>query len=248
MTHRYFIEVSYNGLAYSGFQTQPEAPTIQQAVETALYTILRQSVALTGSSRTDAEVHARQNYFHFDTELEIPGKISYNINAVLPPDIVVKSIREVQPAAHARFDATSRLYTYHIYNRHNPFLHRRAYFYPYQLSHESLQAAAAIVAAQTGFENYSKRNTQVKTYNCNIQESQWVFVEEELIYRVRANRFLRGMVRGLAGTMLKVGTGRISLEAFEKSFSELVAGLVDFSAPGYGLYLEEVTYPEKIFI
>jgi tRNA pseudouridine38-40 synthase len=248
MAHRYFIEVSYNGLAYSGFQTQPEAPTIQQEVEKALYTILRRPVALTGSSRTDAEVHARQNWFHFDMEQEIPVKISYNVNAVLPPDIVVKSIREVQPEAHARFDATSRRYGYHIYAQPDPFLYRRAYFYPYQLSHDKLQAAAGIVAAQTGFENYSKRNSQVKTYNCAIMESRWEEKSGQLIYSVRANRFLRGMVRALAGTMLKVGTGKISLEAFGNSFTKPVNGLVDFSVPGYGLYLEEVTYPEKIFM
>lgn len=247
MAHRYFIEVSYNGLNYSGFQTQQNAATVQNTLERAMSTVLREPVALTGSSRTDAEVHARQNFFHCDMERPVAPKSIYNINAVLPADIAVNSIREVRPEAHCRFDATSRAYSYYVYGWKDPFLHHRAFYYPYTLSMELLEAAAAIVQRQTDFEHYSKRHSQVKTTKCTILESRWERGNGLLVYRVKANRFLRGMVRGLTGTMLKTGSGKISLEAFEQSFHVPTPGLVDFSVPGYGLFLEEVAYPEKIF-
>lgn len=216
-------------------------------LEKAMSTVLREQIMLTGSSRTDAEVHARQNFFHFDTELEIAEQSVYNINAVLPPDIAVNSLRRVLPDAHCRFSAISRQYAYYVYNSKDPFLYRRAYYFPYTLSLEKLQAAAAVVAAQNNFEHYSKRHSQVKTCNCTILESGWSSENGLLVYRVKANRFLRGMVRGLTGTMLKAGTGKITLPDFEKSFGVAISGLVDFSVPGYGLFLEEVAYPEKIF-
>lgn len=247
MAHRYFIEVSYNGLNYSGFQTQPNAPTVQSTLEKAMSIVLRETIALTGSSRTDAEVHAKQNFFHYDMEKAIGAKSIYNINAVLPADIAVNSIREVKPGAHCRFDAVSRAYGYYVYNRKDPFLHHRAFYYPYKLSLEILQAAAAIVKKQTDFEHYAKRHSQAKTNTCTIIESGWSLENGLLVYGVQANRFLRGMVRGLTGTMLKAGSGKISLEAFEQSFHVATPGLVDFSVPGYGLFLEEVAYPEKIF-
>lgn len=247
MAHRYFIEVAYNGLDYSGFQTQPDAPTIQGVLEQALATVLREKVMLTGSSRTDANVHARQNFFHFDIEKPVAAERRYNINAVLPPGIAVNSLREVQPDAHCRFDALSRAYSYYVYDKKDPFLYHRAYYYPYTVSLETLRAAAEIVQRQTDFEHYSKRHTQVKTTLCTIMESRWEQQNGLLVYRVKANRFLRGMVRGLAGTMLKTGSGKISLEAFEESFRVATPGLVDFSVPGYGLFLEEVALPEKIF-
>jgi tRNA pseudouridine38-40 synthase len=247
MAHRYFIEVAYDGLAYSGFQLQPNAPTIQGELEKALATILRVPLLLTGSSRTDAEVHALQNYFHFDAEQEIPQKAIYNVNAVLPADIAVNSIRLVHSAAHCRFDAISRQYAYQVYSRKAPFLYRRAYYYPYTTSFDLLTAAAAVVQRQTHFEHYSKRHSQVKTHTCGILQSEWVMENGLLTYRVKANRFLRGMVRGLTGTMLKVGTGKLTINEFEKSFSKMQPGLVDFSVPGYGLFLEEVGYPENYF-
>lgn len=247
MAHRYFIEVAYNGLNYSGFQTQQNAPTVQGTLEQAMSTVLRETIALTGSSRTDAEVHARQNFFHFDMEKEIAPKSIYNINAVLPADIAVNSIREVRPEAHCRFDAISRAYGYYVYDKKDPFLHHRAFYYPYTISIEILESAAQIVKQQTDFEHYSKRHSQVKTNICTILESCWSRENGLLVYRVKANRFLRGMVRGLTGTMLKAGSGKISLEAFEESFHVATPGLVDFSVPGYGLFLEEVAYPEIFF-
>lgn len=247
MAHRYFIEVSYNGLNYSGFQTQPNAPTVQGTLEKAMSTVLRTAITLTGSSRTDAEVHAKQNFFHFDIEKEVGAKSMYNMNAVLPADIAVNSIREVGPEAHCRFDAVSRAYGYYVYDKKDPFLHHRAFYYPYTLSLEILEAAAAIVKKQTDFEHYSKRHSQVKTNTCTIMESRWSRENGLLVYRVQANRFLRGMVRGLTGTMLKAGSGKIGLGAFEESFHVATRGLVDFSVPGYGLFLEKVAYPEFFF-
>lgn len=247
MAYRYFIEVAYNGLNYSGFQTQPNAPTIQGELERALFTVLRREVQLTGSSRTDAEVHALQNFFHFDTEEPVDPRRVYNINAVLPAGIAVNSLRRVHSGAHCRFDATSRCYTYRVYSRKDPFLYKRAYYFPYTVSLQQMQEAAAIVQSQTYFEHYSKRHAQVNTFNCTILESRWQLENGLLIYRVRANRFLRGMVRALAGTMLKTGTGRIGVSEFESSFQKSEPGVVDFSVPGYGLYLEEVSYPEDFF-
>src|ERR1035438_1039152 len=170
---RYFLEVAYKGTRYSGFQKQDNANSIQEEIEKAFAIYFRKQVEMTGSSRTDTGVHALQNFFHFDFDDVIPQKFLYNINAILPGDIVVKNIHPVKSDIHCRFDATDREYKYHIYKNKNPFLQDRAYYFPYTLNFEKLNKAAKIILGYTDFSSFSKRNTQVKTFECSIKKSEW---------------------------------------------------------------------------
>jgi tRNA pseudouridine38-40 synthase len=251
---RYFIEVFYRGTNFSGFQVQKNAVTIQSEAESALFTLFRQQFQLTGSSRTDAGVHAFQNYFHFDSEDELfhseetgngeksVEEILYSLNSILPADIVIKRIFEVPDKAHCRFDAISRHYKYYLYNKKNPFLKDTAYYYPYILAFEQLRQAAFIVLNTKEFAAFSKRNTQVVNFKCTLQKSEWIQENDLLVYSVVANRFLRGMVKGLVGTMLKVGTGKLSMDGFKKVIESRDCKNADFSPPSNGLFLVEVKF------
>ncbi len=249
---RYFLEVAYKGTRYSGFQVQENAITIQSEIERALKIYFRSDFKLTGSSRTDAGVHALQNYFHFDYDTGIQQKELYNLNSILPEDIVINSISLMRKKddgewPHARFDAISREYKYYILQRKDPFRKETAYQYPYKIDFESLQQAALVIAEYNDFTSFSKKNTQVKTFICSIIESEWKWEEDVLIYHVKANRFLRGMVRALVGTMLQVGRKKITLEQFREILLARDCSLADFSAPAVGLFLVAVEYPEGFF-
>jgi tRNA pseudouridine38-40 synthase len=243
---RYFLDVAYKGSRYAGFQVQKNANTIQSEVHKALETVLRLPVELTGSSRTDAGVHALQNFFHFDTGIELKPAIIYNVNAVLPPDIVVKSIVLVAPQSHCRFLATSRQYNYFITEKKDPFATDTAWYYPYKLDISLLNKAAAILFNYFDFTSFSKRNTQVHTYNCTIMKSEWYKENNTLVYNVEGNRFLRGMVRGLVGTMLLVGRNKISLSGFEVIIQSKDPTKANFATPSHGLFLVAVNYPMHI--
>ena len=245
---RYFLEVAYKGTAYAGFQIQENANSIQSEVQKALLIFYKSNIDLTGASRTDAGVHALQNFFHFDAEdLAYNCNHLYNLNAILPDDIVIKNCYPVLETQHCRFDATARSYEYKIYNTKNPFLKETAFFYPYPLDVEKLNEAAKILIDYTNFTSFSKKNTQVNNFNCNIHESVWIQKDQLLIYNVTANRFLRGMVRGLVGTMLKVGTGKCSIQRFIEIITSLDCSKADFSTPPQGLFLTRVRYPETLF-
>lgn len=243
---RYFIEVAYNGKRYAGFQKQANANTIQAEVEKVLSVFFKSTFNLTGSSRTDAGVHALQNFFHFDTHIEIDGgassKVVYHLNAMLPEDIVIKDIKLVDGSAHCRFDALSRRYAYRIYKSKNPFLAEQAWYFPYKLDLEAMSLASKVITLHTDFEAFSKRSTQVHTFLCEIQESVWTNKDELLTYHVTANRFLRGMVRGLVGTMLQVGRGKMTLKEFEDVIISKNSSHVNFAVPAHGLTLMEVKY------
>jgi tRNA pseudouridine38-40 synthase len=245
---RYFLELSYKGEKYSGFQVQQNAITIQSEIEKAFATFFRKPVALTGSSRTDAGVHALQNYFHFDWEEEFPQAAVYNLNAILSAAIVIKSVREVVADAHCRFHATAREYKYFIYDEKNPFIDDRAWYFPYKLNHELLNTCAQKILITNDFSAFSKRNTQVKTFQCSIIESEWLQQDGCLVYHVKANRFLRGMVRGLVGTMLRVARGGTDMQVFDQLLQQPKIATADFSAPAKGLFLIKVSYPDSIFI
>ena len=249
---RYFIEISYKGTAYSGFQVQQNSNTIQAEVEKALTILFKQPFSLTGSSRTDAGVHALQNYFHFDVEHTIeddePGKqlhqSVYHLNAILPADIVVKRIFRVADEMHSRFDALSREYQYFIYKTKDPFLEDRAYYFPYTINIQKLNECAGILLNETDFTSFSKRNTQVHNFNCQIKTSEWKEDKNLLIYTVRSNRFLRGMVKALVGTMLRVGSEKITVEDFKKIIASRDCRKADFSVPSHGLFLVNVSFPD----
>jgi tRNA pseudouridine38-40 synthase len=243
---RYFLELSYKGTAYSGFQVQDNAATIQSEVEKALQTLFRQTFDLTGSSRTDAGVHANQNFFHFDTELALIPKHIYNLNALLPQDIAVKGLHPMPDTAHSRFDAVAREYKYFIYSKKDPFRDDRAWLFPYPLDMELLQEGARILTEYNDFTSFSKRNTQVKTFQCSIEVSEWRKETDALTYRVKANRFLRGMVRGLVGTMLKLGRGQITINEFKQVIEAKDCSRADFSTPPQGLFLERVYYKDTL--
>jgi len=245
---RYFLELAYKGTAYSGFQIQDTGVTIQSELTDALRTIFRQEFQLTGSSRTDAGVHAAQNYFHFDSDIIFTDKHIYNLNAVLSKDIAVKQVRMVKPESHCRFDAVSRSYRYSIIRTKDPFLTEMAWLYPFSIDRDLLNKAAAIIEEHTDFTSFSKRNTQVKTFNCSIEMSHWVERDGLLIYEVRSNRFLRGMIRGLVATMLKVARDNISLNDLRNIFAAKDCSKADFSAPAHGLCLTNVAFPDRVFI
>jgi tRNA pseudouridine38-40 synthase len=244
---RYFLEVSYLGTRYAGSQVQANAVTVQWELEKALETYLRKPLILTGSSRTDAGVHAIQNFFHFDWEGDIPEKSIYNLNALLPADVAVNGLYRVGPESHCRFDAVAREYEYIIYRRKDPFLAGRALFYPYSVDLGALEAAAAAVMEFTDFTSFSKRNTQSKTFECTVMGSRWAWRGDTMVYRVKANRFLRGMVRGLVGTMLQAGRGKISIDNFRKIVEARDCTKADFSVPGHGLFLMRVEYAANYF-
>ena len=241
---RYFIEVSYKGTNYSGFQIQENANSIQAEVEKALKIFFKKDFELTGSSRTDAGVHALQNFFHFDVDdkLDFENDFQYNLNALLPRDIVIKNIFAVKDDAHCRFDAVSREYKYFIYRQKDPFIQDTAFYYPYTLDIEKLNHAARQIMKYNDFTSFSKKNTQVKNFLCRIEKSDWSIEAGVMVYNVIANRFLRGMVKGLVGTMLRVGTGKISLKQFSKIIEDKDAANADFTPPSHGLFLNSVNY------
>jgi len=243
---RYFIEVSYKGTRYAGFQIQQNANSIQAEIEKSLKIFFKEDIKLTCSSRTDAGVHAISNYFHFDAVglpvQKVLNEVTYNLNAILPDDIVVKRIFEVAGDAHCRFDARSRSYRYAVYQNKDPFVEDRAYYYPYTLDISKLQSAAGVLMQYQDFTSFSKKNTQVKSFICSIMKSQWTVQDNLTIYNVEANRFLRGMVRGLVGTMLKVGTGKISIDNFRSIIESKDCTKADFSVPPHGLFLLNVSY------
>ena len=243
---RYFLKLSYKGTAYNGFQIQQNAITIQSEVEKALEIFYKEKINLTGSSRTDAGVHALENYFHFDTSIHIDSKHIYNLNAILADDIVLLDVYQVKDDAHCRFDADYRAYQYFIYQQKNPFLKDKAYFFPYTLNIELMQEAASILMHYQDFTTFSKKHTQVNNFNCSIIKSHWIQEKNCWVYHVQSNRFLRGMVRALVATMLKVGREQLSLAEFKQLIEQKNSAAAFFDAPAHGLFLVKVAYPSTI--
>jgi len=255
---RFFLQVGYRGTLFSGSQIQENAPTVQEELEKAMQIYYRMPVSLTGSSRTDAGVHALENFYHFDLdESLIPlhhpwnrpdgrKRFLYNMNAILPADIVVNGLYPVGESAHSRFLAISREYHYYVYRAKDPFLEGRGYYFPYQLDIRLMQEAAALIMTVDDFSSFSKRGAQHKTPLCRIEASHWESQGHTLCYKVRGNRFLRGMVRGLVGTMLQVGRGKLSVSGFSAVLLARDQQLADFSAPGHGLFLARVRYPDGL--
>lgn len=245
---RYVLEVSYDGTCFHGSQLQGDLPTVQLALNQALTTLLREAITTFGASRTDEGVHALANYYHFDTEKPVTQKLLYNLNAILPHSLSVKSwLIANSNDFNARFDASSRTYRYRIYHQKQPFYHQRAFYYPFQLDRNSLNETAALIQQYTDFESFCKRNSQAYTFLCTILESRWEQSGDQLHYIVSANRFLRGMVRGLVSTQLQVARGRYDLKAFKKIIEAKDCTQADFSVPGHGLYLEGIEFPKDSF-
>lgn len=242
---RYFLEVCYKGTRYSGFQVQENAGTIQSEIEKVMAT-LRHPVVLTGSSRTDAGVHALQNFFHFDYDHDLHPQLVYKLNAILPPDISVLRLYRMHAEAHARFDAVARAYEYHIHQYKDPFRNDLSWFFPFAVDLVRMQEAAFIIKEQHQFFAFSKSNSQVKNYHCTITRSEWVKEGKQMMYCIEGNRFLRGMVRLLTGAMVKVGRGKLSPEDFAQWFA-VTDRRMGYAAPAVGLVLRRVRFPDGYF-
>ena len=241
---RYFLELCYDGASFGGFQIQNNVDTIQGAVQAALKTLYREDIELTGASRTDAGVHALQNFFHFDTDTAITQKQVYNLNAILPNTIVIKAIYEVPPTAHCRFDATTRSYIYKLHTQKDPFLEGRSWYYPFPIDFSLLNQATQTLLNFTHYESFSKKNTSVNTFECSVSKALWQVEGTNLYFHIDSNRFLRGMIRGLVGTLLQVGRGQITVEDWMDIVASNNEQRVDFSTPAYGLYLSAIQYPD----
>ena len=242
---RYVLEVMYDGTCFHGSQIQGDTPTVQLELNNALSTLFRTPIQTVGASRTDEGVHALCNYYHFDWESELNMDLKYKCNAILPAGVAVKRLcTATNPEFNSRFDAIRRQYRYRIYAKKDPFLHNRALFYPFTLHRETLDTTADIIKEYEQFESFSKRNAQSKTFNCTIYQSYWEQRGEELQYVVEANRFLRGMVRGLVGTQIHFARGKDPLEGFRKIIEARDCTQAFFNVAGHGLYLENIVYPE----
>jgi len=244
--YTYFLALGYKGAKYAGFQIQDNAQTIQGEIEKAASIYLRAPLALTGSSRTDAGVHAQLNYFHFQCEHELGEAFIYHVNAILPSDIVLKGVHKVPEGSHSRFDAVGRRYTYHLYGSKDPFQEDRAWFYPYPMDEAFLNEAATSLLGENDFTSFAKTRTQVYTHVCRIETCNWQRTTNGWTLTVQGNRFLRGMVRALVATMVKVGRGKMTVSDFIQVRTGMNSKLADFSAPAHGLHLDSVIYPESI--
>lgn len=246
---RYFFEISYKGTAYHGWQRQRNALSVQEVVEDALSVMFQEDITVTGSGRTDTGVHCEQQFFHVDlAQPVVEADLLHRLNAFLPGDISIGSIRRVRDDAHARFDAVRRKYAYRISRRKNPFLKDLCYHFYLPLDVDKMNLAASRLLLHEDFQSFSKVKTDTFTYLCDIGMAEWVEENGMLVFYVSANRFLRGMVRALVGTLMEVGRGRVSLEAFEDIIASKDRKQAGRSAPPQGLFLTEVTYPEDIFI
>lgn len=241
---RYFIEFAYNGKKFHGFQSQPDAASVQETLEKALTTLLRENIVIVGAGRTDAGVHAKQMFAHFNTELEIESDYwSHKLNSYLPPSIVIYRIFKVSEDAHARFDASSRTYEYYLHTFKDAFITEGSWHHSNQLDINKMNEACQILFEYNDFECFSKVHTDVNTFNCKITEAHWKQAGNQLIFTITADRFLRNMVRAIVGTMVNIGLGKIEIADMHEIIKSKNRGNAGFSVPAHGLYLVNVTYP-----
>lgn len=246
---RYFYTIAYKGTNYHGWQKQPNAVGVQQKIEEVFSTILNQKAEIVGSGRTDSGVHATAQVFHFDCPRELDAEqLLYKANKMLPKDVALKQVRQVKGETHARFDAISRSYQYHIVFEKDPFAIDQAYFFTQELNLEKMNLASEKLLNYQDFECFSKVKTDVFTFNCDIVEAFWKQEEGSLVFHIKANRFLRGMVRAIVGTLLEVGQNKINVHDFEQIIRSKNRQAAGRSVPANGLYLTEVRYPDNIYL
>ncbi len=244
---RYFLDISYHGAKYHGWQIQENAHTVQGALEKVLTNVLGTKIDVIGSGRTDTGVHASSQIVQLNSPKEIDHALIFRINGYLPKDICIKSARLVRDDAHARFDATSRAYIYRITLVRNPFeVGLSYYFYP-PINIEEMNKAAALLLQYEDFESFSKVHTDVSNFNCTIFHAYWEQAGNMLYFHIKANRFLRGMVRTIVGTLLEIGKGRMTLDEFVEVILAKDRKRAGISVPPEALYLCEVVYPEEVY-
>ena len=240
---RYFIRFSYNGSKYHGWQFQPNAVSVQETMNKAVSTLLHATIDLVGAGRTDTGVHAKEMFAHFDTDTEIDTTVLiHKLNSFLPKDIAVFDIMRVANDAHARFDAKKRTYHYYINKDKDVFSQDLSWHYQQNLDIDRMNTAAALLLDHTDFECFSKSNTDVNTYNCNITEAFWKQQNNQLIFTISADRFLRNMVRAIVGTLINVGLHKTSIAQFSKILESKNRSEAGFSVPAHGLYLTNIVY------
>jgi len=243
--HRYFLRLSYKGTHYSGWQIQENAISVQEKLNQALSLILDENIQSVGCGRTDTGVHAKQFYAHFDCS-RIPAdaeKVIYQVNAVLPYDISIAELIPVDADAHSRYDATSRTYEYFIAGYKNPFLKEFAMHGFMNPDPDLMNEACSHLFNYNDFTSFSKSNTQVKTNICTITAAKWVVKNDLMIFTISADRFLRGMVRAVVGTMIDIGTGKIDPDKMAVIIESKNRKEAGFSVPACGLFLSKIEYP-----
>lgn len=261
---RYFIQLSYDGTAYHGWQRQPNGVSVQEALEDALSTILRQPIEVVGAGRTDTGVHARMMVAHMDGPADLDtAQLCYKLNKLLPRDIAVQRIWPVTDDMHARFSATSRTYHYYIHTRKSPFLRHYSWLVTFPLDFDKMNEAARRLLDYEDFTSFSKVNTDTKTNICHITEARWTTSpipseggamltpskgELGWVFTITANRFLRNMVRAIVGTLIEVGRGRLTVEEFCQVIEHKDRCSAGDSVPGHALFLTNITYPAPLFI
>lgn len=245
---RFFIKFSFFGKHYHGWQIQPKALTVQQVLQQALSTLLREPIAVVGAGRTDSGVHAQEMYAHFDTNNPLPPDLVAKLNSFLPIDIAVDSIYVVTPEAHARFSAISRTYQYHISTQKDVFNYNYSMSFSLPLNVALMNEAAHILYYYTDFQCFSKTHTDVKTFLCKVYQANWQQIGHELVFTITADRFLRNMVRAIVGTLIEVGKERLSLTDFEDIIIGKNRSKAGASVPASGLFLTRIEYPENIFV
>ena len=245
---RYFVELSYNGTDYHGWQVQPNAITVQSVLDKALSILLKKPTTTMGAGRTDTGVHAAQMVAHFDTESSIDTEdLTYKLNSFLPKTIAVHNIKQVHADAHARFDATQRTYRYKISTFKDVFNFDNAYHYTNKLDVDLMNKASTILLEYSDFKCFSRAHSDVKTHICAISEAFWIKNGHELIFQISADRFLRNMVRAIVGTLLDVGNHKTALEDFHNIIQSKDRSKAGASAPAKGLYLTKIVYPDSIY-
>jgi len=241
---RFFIEFSYNGSNYHGWQRQPSQTSIQERFEDCISKILSSNISLTAAGRTDTGVHAKKMFAHFNYDKEFDFlKTIHQLNSFLPNDISVRNIFRVNHDDHARFSALSRTYRYVLINRKDPFMQKRAYLLKNKLDIKKMNEACKYLLSNDNFKSFSKSKTDVKTYICDIQEASWTQVNNDtFIFKIKANRFLRNMVRAIVGTLIEVGQNKITIDQFNDVILSKNRAKAGYSVPAHGLYLTDVEY------
>lgn len=245
---RYFVELKYDGAAYCGWQRQVDDPTVQQTIEQALSKLLRSDTEIVGAGRTDTGVNASYYVAHFDSDVALDTEqIRYKLNLILPHDIAIISLTAVAEDAHARFSAVEREYTYYISTTKNPFRRASAWIYYAPLDIAKMNEAAAILLEYDDFTTFAKLNSNNKTNICHIMEARWVREGDILRFTIRADRFLRNMIRAIVGTLVDVGRGRYTVEEFRDIVESKDLSRSSGGAPAQGLFLSDVVYPQDVF-
>lgn len=252
LANRYFMHLAYKGTGFHGWQLQDNAPTVQEFINTGLQNLLKGEINVTGCGRTDTGVHARNFYAHFDFEEVLTKEecidLCFKLNRFLPREITILKIFPVRENAHARFDALSRTYKYYINRRKDPFLDDYSFYLFGDLDVELMNKAALEMMTYNNFTSFSKLHTQTKTNDCRIMEARWEEEGHKLIFTIKADRFLRNMVRAIVGTLLEVGQHKISIEDFKNIIEKKNRSDAGYSVPAKGLFLEEVQYPDEIWL